>query len=98
MEKSPAQNLCDVLYALTIQVKYMENLIMEHTKDMRTDEDFSMRFQGQAELFCKNLKQIKPISEDLIKEGFAIIENAYPKCSNTESEVLITESKGVDNE
>ena len=96
MEKSPAQHLCDILYALTIQVKYMDNLIEEHKKNMRSDDDFSMRFQSQSELLCSNLKQIKPTCESLIKIGYSRIEDARSKCANTENEVQSGESKELD--
>ena len=98
MEKSPAQHLCDVFHALAIQIKYMETLIDEHKKDARTDEDFCMRFENQSELLCRNLKQIKPASEALIKEGYGRIEDARSKRADSKSEIQSGESEGLGDE
>lgn len=94
MDKTPAQNLCDILYALGIQVKFMEDLMNGLSSGMRTQQDFNIRFKGQTDLFLKNLKNVKPAVEALITEGYSKIDESSVSSDSTE-QVQLRESDSV---
>ena len=71
MEKrTPGQELIDWLTGITMNVKIMELLIIEHDESSKTQEEYQQRFHDQAWNLVNNLKKIKPMSEALIKEGY----------------------------
>jgi hypothetical protein len=72
MEKrTPGQELIDWLTGITMNVKIMELLILEHEEASKTQEEYQQRFHDQAWNLVNNLKKIKPMSEALIKDGYS---------------------------
>jgi DNA polymerase sigma len=72
-EKTPTQELSDLLYAFQIQIKLIEDLFISYSNGSRDDKDFSSRFDSQANLLANNLKKVKPLVETIFKNGYDII-------------------------
>jgi len=70
MEKTPGQELSDLLYGLQMTVKILEGIISEHKAGNRTQSDYENRIHSQANLLNNNLKTIKPLTEKLFEEAY----------------------------
>ena len=71
MEKTPTQELSDILYGLQVQCKVIEDLLEGAVNGHRTAEDFEMRFHNQAWLLTDQLKKVKPLVETTIQKGYS---------------------------
>jgi uncharacterized membrane protein len=71
MEKTPGQELSDVLYGLQMTVKILEGIINEHKNGKRDQPDYESRIISQSSLLNNNLKQVKPLTEKLFQEAFS---------------------------
>jgi hypothetical protein len=70
-KKTTGEELSDMFYALEITTKIMEGITKEHDNGSRSQDDFESRWQGQSQLLCKNLAQIKPLVEKFVFGGFS---------------------------
>jgi hypothetical protein len=75
MEKTPGQELSDLLYGLQMTVKILEGMISEHKAGKRTQSDYESRVHSQANLLNNNLKNIKPLTEKLFVEAYSRFKN-----------------------
>ena len=64
MDKTPTQELSDVLNGLQFQLRIMEAL----PGDLQYEE----KFHRQAWLLTDNLKKVKPLIEKIISEGYSL--------------------------
>ena len=71
MEKTPGQELSDLLYGLQMTVKILEGIINEHKDGKREQSDYESRIHSQSNLLANNLKGVKPLTEKLFQEAFA---------------------------
>jgi hypothetical protein len=85
MEKrTPAQKLIDWFSGLTMNVKLMELLIIEHQEGLKDQKDFEERFNAQSWVLAENLKKLKPMSEELIKAGYDKFTNNLTPVDDTD--------------
>jgi hypothetical protein len=70
MEKTPGQELSDLLYGLQMTVKILEGIIIEHKEGKREQSDYESRIHSQSNLLNTNLKAIKPLVEKLFTEAY----------------------------
>ena len=68
--RSSAQELSDWFYGLQMTVKVMEGLMTEYESGTRDKADYESRFNANAHLLAENLKNIKPLTEKLLLEGY----------------------------
>jgi hypothetical protein len=71
MEKTPGQELSDLLYGLQMTVKILESIITEHKDGKRTQSDYEARIHSQSNLLATNLKNVKPLTEKLFADAFS---------------------------
>lgn len=89
MEKTPGQELSDVLYGLQMTVKILEGIITEHKEGKRDQLDYESRIHSQSNLLNDNLKTIKPLVEKLFTEAYSRFKsNESPICSVSKKTVL----------
>lgn len=109
--KTTGEELSDMFYALQITVKILEGLRQEYKNGGRTQEDYESRFNSQAWLLTDNLKKVKPLVEDMIKDGYDdfgkeapvkeivfVEDNGDTECADTEKDVLHEGGEAVDTE
>jgi len=70
MEKSPGQELSDLLFGLQMTVKILEGMVNEHKEGKRDQSDYESRVHSQSNLLNNNLKLVKPAVEKLFKEAY----------------------------
>ena len=70
MEKTPGQELSDLLYGLQMTVKILEGIVEEHKAGKRDQFDYESRIVSQSNLLNNNLKSIKPLTERLFAQAF----------------------------
>jgi hypothetical protein len=70
MEKTPGQELSDLLYGLQMTVKILEGVMAEHKEGKRDQSDYESRIHSQSNLLANNLKGVKPLVEKLFTEAF----------------------------
>ena len=70
-QKTPTQDLHDLLYGLQMTVKIMENIEAEFDAGTRTQDDFQNRYHSQATLLNINLKKIKVIVEKMFEGAYS---------------------------
>jgi hypothetical protein len=71
MEKTPGQELSDLLYGLQMTVKILEGIINEHMEGKREQSDYESRIHSQSNLLNNNLKGVKPLVEKLFEQAYA---------------------------
>jgi hypothetical protein len=70
MEKTPGQELSDLLYGLQMTVKILEGIINEHMDGKRSQTDYEARIHSQSNLLNNNLKGVKPLVEKLFTQAY----------------------------
>jgi hypothetical protein len=75
MERTPGQELSDLLYGLQMTVKILEGVMDEHKAGKRDQFDYESRIQSQSNLLANNLKEVKPLVERLFLDAFSRFEN-----------------------
>ena len=101
--RTSGQELSDWFYGLQMTVKIMEGLMNEYETGTRDKSDYESRFNANAHLLAENLKNVKPLTEKLLSEGYSKygrleeVPNDRSECSNTE-DVQSTASIPVANE
>jgi hypothetical protein len=70
MEKTPGQELSDLLYGLQMTVKILEGIMLEHEKGERDQSDYESRVHSQSNLLNNNLKSLKPLVERLFVDAY----------------------------
>ena len=70
MEKSPGQELSDLLFGLQTTVKILEGIMDEHKAGKRDQFDYESRILSQSNLLNNNLKGVKPLVERLFQDAF----------------------------
>jgi hypothetical protein len=88
--RTSAQELSDWFYGLQMTVKVMEGLITEYESGTRDKADYESRFNANAHLLAENLKNIKPLTEKLLSEGYS--KYGRTECLHTESDIQSTGS------
>jgi len=73
--RTPTQELSDVFYGLQIIVKILEGIITEHKNGLRDQADYEARFHSQATLLCKALRDVRPLAEKIISDGYSKYES-----------------------
>jgi len=71
MEKTPGQELSDLLYGLQMTVKILDGIMEEHKQGKRDQSDYESRIHSQSNLLNNNLKNVKPLTEKLFQEAFS---------------------------
>lgn len=71
MEKTPGQELSDLLFGLQMTVKILEGIVTEHKEGRREQTDYESRVHSQSNLLNNNLKGVKPLVEKLFEEAYA---------------------------
>ena len=71
MEKTPGQELSDLLFGLQMTVKILEGIVNEHKEGKRDQTDYESRIHSQSNLLNDNLKKIKPLVEKLFIEAYS---------------------------
>lgn len=84
--KTTGQELSDLFYGLQITTKIIEGLMTEHSQGLRDQGDYENRFHSQIWLLSSNLKNVKPLIEKLITEGYSKYEQ-NTNSSNTTGEI-----------
>ena len=69
--RTSAQELSDWFYGLQCTVKVMEGLMGEYESGSRDKADYEARFNANAHLLAENLKNVKPLTEKLLSEGYS---------------------------
>jgi len=69
--RTSAQELSDWFYGLQMTVKVMEGLMGEYESGTRDKADYEARFNANAHLLAENLKNVKPLTEKLLSEGYS---------------------------
>ena len=69
--RTSAQELSDWFYGLQMTVKVMEGLMTEYESGTRDKGDYENRFNANAHLLAENLKNVKPLTEKLLSEGYS---------------------------
>jgi hypothetical protein len=98
MDNSRSYELSDLLYALQIEVKHLESLMLGAIDGTRTKEDFQDRFHHQAWQLADNLKKIKPLAEAVIKKGYSLFVDESSISINSEEQVQSGQSEGMVDE
>ena len=93
--RTPAQELSDWFYGLQMTVKVMEGLMTEYESGSRDKADYEARFNANAHLLADNLKNVKPLTEKLLSEGYS--KYGRTECLYTESDLQSTTSVPVAN-
>lgn len=70
MEKTPGQELSDLLFGLQTTVKILEGIMDEHKAGKRDQFDYESRILSQSNLLNNNLKGVKPLVERLFQDAF----------------------------
>jgi uncharacterized membrane protein len=94
MEKTPGQELSDLLYGLQMTVKILDGIISEHKNGKRTQSDYESRIHSQANLLNNNLKHIKTLTEKLFVEAYSRF-NESPVSSVSKEDVQSGSSETV---
>ncbi len=71
MDKSPGQELSDLLFGLQMTVKILDGIINEHKEGKRDQFDYESRVHSQSNLLANNLKTVKPLVEKLFTEAYS---------------------------
>lgn len=71
MDKTPGQELSDLLFGLQMTVKILEGIVNEHKEGKRDQTDYESRIHSQSHLLNDNLKKIKPLVEKLFDEAYS---------------------------
>jgi hypothetical protein len=71
MEKTPGQELSDLLFGLQMTVKILEGIINEHKEGKRDQTDYESRIHSQSNLLANKLKGVKPLVEKLFTEAYS---------------------------
>ena len=71
MEKTPGQQLSDLLYGLQMTVKILDGIILEYKEGKREQSDYESRIHSQSNLLNDNLKGVKPLVEKLFNEAYS---------------------------
>jgi hypothetical protein len=79
MEKTPGQELSDLLFGLQTTVKILEGIMDEHKAGKRDQFDYESRVHSQSNLLANNLKGVKPLVERLFTEAFSRFDNSKPE-------------------
>ena len=96
MEKTPGQELSDLLYGLQMTVKILEGIMNEHKEGKRDQSDYESRIHSQSNLLANNLKNVKPLTEKLFTEAYSRFKsNESPISSISKEDVLTKESENV---
>jgi hypothetical protein len=74
MEKTPGQELSDLLFGLQMTVKILEGVMIEYKDGKREQSDYESRVHSQSLLLNNNLKGVKPLVEKLFTEAFSKFE------------------------
>jgi hypothetical protein len=99
MEKTPGQELSDLLYGLQMTVKILEGIMMEHEKGEREQADYESRVHSQSLLLNRNLKSVKPLVEKLFVAAYSRFKpNESAVGSVSEENVLVGEGEAVAGE
>jgi hypothetical protein len=77
-------------------VKVMEGLMNEYETGSRSKEDYESRFNANAHLLADNLKNVKPLTEKLLSDGYS--KYGRSECVDTEEQVHSAGSDQVVNE
>lgn len=88
MEKTPGQELSDLLYGLQMTVKILENIIVEHKNGKRDQTDYEARIHSQSNLLNNNLKGVKPLVEKLFTEAY----DRFTSVDNNTAEIQLRNS------
>jgi hypothetical protein len=81
MQKTPGQELSDLLFGLQTTVKIYEGIMMEHKEGKRDQSDYESRIHSQSNLLNNNLKNVKPLVEKLFQEAFSRFIDSKPESS-----------------
>jgi len=76
MEKTPGQELSDLLFGLQMTVKILEGIMDEHKAGKRDQSDYEGRILSQSNLLANNLKGVKPLTERLFADAFSRFDNS----------------------
>ena len=71
MEKTPGQELSDLLFGLQMTVKILDGIVNEHKEGKRDQSDYESRIHSQSNLLANKLKGIKPLVEKLFTEAYS---------------------------
>jgi hypothetical protein len=71
--QSPGEKLNDLFIALQIQSRYIEELLVSLRNGTRSAEDFALRFDMYCHSLNDKLKFVKPLVEEVFKEGYSQI-------------------------
>jgi hypothetical protein len=94
--RTSAQELSDWFYGLQMTVKVMEGLMTEYESGTRDKADYEARFNANAHLLAENLKNVKPLTEKLLSDGYS--KYGRSECLDTESDVHTATSVPMANE
>jgi hypothetical protein len=99
MEKTPGQQLSDLLYGLQMTVKILEGMMMEHERGEREQSDYESRVHSQSLLLNSNLKSVKPLVEKLFVAAYSRFKQNESTVSGVSQEdVLAKEGEAVAGE
>jgi len=93
--RTSAQELSDWFYGLQMTVKIMEGLMNEYETGSRDKGDYEARFNANAHLLAENLKNVKPLTEKLLSEGYS--KYGRTECLSSEGDVHTATSDEVVN-
>lgn len=93
--RTSAQELSDWFYGLQMTVKVMEGLMTEYESGTRDKGDYESRFNANAHLLAENLKNVKPLTEKLLSEGYS--KYGRSECLHSESDLQSTASVPMAN-
>jgi DNA gyrase/topoisomerase IV subunit A len=93
-EKTPGQELSDLLYGLQMTVKILDGIISEHKDGKREQSDYESRIVSQSNLLANNLKNVKPLTEKLFTQAYSRF-NDNTVSSISKEDVLTKESETV---
>ena len=71
MDKTPGQELSDLLFGLQMTVKILDGIIVEHKQGKRDQTDYESRMHSQCNLLANNLKGVKALVEKLFDEAYS---------------------------
>jgi hypothetical protein len=96
MEKTPGQELSDLLYGLQMTVKILDGIMNEHKDGKRDQSDYENRIHSQSNLLNTNLKGVKPLVEKLFAEAYSRFKpNESTVSSISEEDVFIKAGETV---
>jgi len=93
--RTSAQELSDWFYGLQMTVKVMEGLMGEYESGTRDKADYEARFNANAHLLAENLKNVKPLTEKLLSEGYS--KYGRTECLSSEGDLHTTASVPMAN-